>query len=158
MQRWAKRKGGSGAAAAGGKAQSHTVYMFFMVQEWCNGGPLSRALSDGSLRATALPHGRLSPVVKLLLGVAAGLRVMHGQRIVHSDLSPAHILLQVRRAAHLAWSPACAVASRLHACTACMHHVRMPLPRQWLAVRGLATDCAVNATKGMHHIAVMIVP
>jgi serine/threonine protein kinase len=67
------------------------------VQEFCNGGSLGDAISDGIFgMARTRMHWRR--VVSTLLDVARGMAYIHSMRICHGDLNPANVLLQVRLA------------------------------------------------------------
>jgi serine/threonine protein kinase len=67
-----------------------------VLQEYCNGGSLGDAISDGlfGLQRSPLHWRRLLAV---LLDIARGMAFIHSMRICHGDLNPANILLKVRR-------------------------------------------------------------
>ena len=64
-----------------------------VLQEYCSGGTLREAVDCGLFRR--LPR-RWDAILKILLDIAAGMEYMHANRICHSDLNPANILLKVR--------------------------------------------------------------
>ena len=69
------------------------VFKFHLIQEYCSGGSLREAIDSGALRR--LP-ARWNAIAALLLDVVGGMEYMHANRICHSDLNPANILLQAR--------------------------------------------------------------
>jgi serine/threonine protein kinase len=63
------------------------------VQEFCTGGSLRQALQGDMFGGRLLQ--RWAPVCRLLEGIASGMDYMHGKRILHGDLNPNNILLNV---------------------------------------------------------------
>ena len=64
------------------------------LQEFCNGGSLGDAISDGFFgRTVSKLHWRR--VLATLLDIAEGMAYIHSMRICHGDLNPANVLLKV---------------------------------------------------------------
>lgn len=70
------------------------IYKLYLVQEHCNGGTLREVLAGGALVAAAVGD-RWRLAVSLLERVALGMEHMHSHDIVHGELCPSQILLQV---------------------------------------------------------------
>jgi serine/threonine protein kinase len=64
------------------------------VQEFCNGGTLRGAITEGAFTSERLSR-RWSPIMSMLAQIANGMHYIHRKRICHGDLNPANILLQV---------------------------------------------------------------
>ena len=84
-------------APTAGRRRTRMPHMRHALQEFCNGGSLREALMLGVFGGgpDALPR-RWAPITAVLRGLAEGLAYVHGQSIVHGDVNPANILLQVR--------------------------------------------------------------
>jgi serine/threonine protein kinase len=79
-----------------GTAPEESVFKFYLLQEFCNGGSLRAAVARGLLDPDATPrHWRT--IMALLFDIAQGMAYIHGKRICHGDLNPANVLLKVRR-------------------------------------------------------------
>jgi serine/threonine protein kinase len=65
------------------------------VQEYCNGGSLRQAVNQGLFTSARLRR-RWQPLMKILMGIAAGMAYVHSKRICHGDLNPSNVLLKVR--------------------------------------------------------------
>jgi serine/threonine protein kinase len=79
----------------GGRAETIvTQCRRWLLQEYCNGGSLGDAISDGVFghNSSRLHWRRL---LATLLDVAEGMAYIHSMRICHGDLNPANILLKV---------------------------------------------------------------
>ena len=85
-----------GRRPAAARQKRGCVYVFFLLQELCNGGSLRRALEAGCFGADGVAR-RWRPLMAVLRSIAAGIQHMHSQDIVHSDLSSDNILFKVRR-------------------------------------------------------------
>jgi serine/threonine protein kinase len=70
------------------------IYKFYLVQEFCNGGSLATAISEGLFNRSRMPS-RWRLIISLLLSIAEGMEHMHSKRITHGDLNPANILFKV---------------------------------------------------------------
>jgi serine/threonine protein kinase len=68
------------------------LFKFHLIQEYCSGGSLRDAIDSGLFRR--MPS-RWQAISTVLLDVAAGMAYMHANRICHSDLNPANVLLKV---------------------------------------------------------------
>ena len=64
------------------------------MQEYCNGGSLQEALSEGVFGRRLWP--RWLPILSILHGIASGMAYMHASRICHGDLNPNNVFLRVR--------------------------------------------------------------
>ena len=67
----------------------------YAAQEFCNGGSLSEAITDG-LFGLKSSSTHWQQVLSVLLDVARGMAHIHSMRICHGDLNPANVLLQAR--------------------------------------------------------------
>ena len=63
------------------------------MQEYCNGGSLRQATTQGLCAPTVERHWRT--LMSLLIDVAQGMAYIHSKRICHGDLNPANVLLKV---------------------------------------------------------------
>jgi serine/threonine protein kinase len=77
------------------KLNKGTVFMFFLVQEYCNSGSLRQAIERRRFQVGGMSQ-RWAPIVSTLQGIARGMDHMHSMSIVHSNLNPSNILLTVR--------------------------------------------------------------
>jgi serine/threonine protein kinase len=77
------------------------LFKFHLIQEYCSGGTLREAIDCSLLRQ--LP-GRWDVIVNILADIASGMSYMHTNRICHSDLNPANVLLKVRCRPQVRWS------------------------------------------------------
>ena len=71
------------------------IYKLYLIQEHCNGGTLRDVLERGTL-AVAAVGDRWRLAVSLLERVALGMEHLHSHDVVHGELCPSQILLQVR--------------------------------------------------------------
>ena len=89
---------------AAGKGQEASVFKFYLLQEFCNGGSLRHAVAKGYFHPESTErHWRI--IMGMLLDIAHGMAYIHSKRICHGDLNPANVLLKARRL-HLACTPA----------------------------------------------------
>lgn len=95
------------------------------VQEFCNGGSLRAAIDRGFFRTHHLPQ-RWSPIIAVLKHICTGMAYMHGKKVLHGDLNPSNVLLQVppSHACMLTQRPASCVL--VHACTDCERCILSP--------------------------------
>jgi serine/threonine protein kinase len=82
-----------GFAYAFCRKKGSTMWVF--VQEFCNGGSLRDALSQGLFRTQHMPQ-RWLPLMHVLTNIANGMVYIHGCRICHGDLNPSNLLFKVR--------------------------------------------------------------
>ncbi|KAJ9506321.1 hypothetical protein QJQ45_005061 [Haematococcus lacustris] len=69
-------------------------WKMYIVQEYCDGGHLKRAVDSGALTEDGVTPSMLT-VVNTALDIACGLQHIHSKNIIHGDLSPANILLKL---------------------------------------------------------------
>ena len=81
--------------ACGEVARTVTQHVHACMQEFCNGGALRTMLQCGALSARRLPQ-RFRRVLGLAVGIARGMAFITARGILHGDLNPSNILLQVR--------------------------------------------------------------
>jgi serine/threonine protein kinase len=64
------------------------------LQEYCNGGSLRQATTQGLFEPTV--ERRWRTLMSLLIDIAQGMAYIHSKRICHGDLNPANVLLKAR--------------------------------------------------------------
>lgn len=69
----------------------------YLIQEFCVAGSLAKLLAGRALQ-TACSGVHITRVMTCLRHIAAGMAHMHRLRMVHGDLNPCNVLLQVRAA------------------------------------------------------------
>ncbi|KAL6765484.1 kinase-like domain-containing protein [Haematococcus lacustris] len=69
-------------------------WKMYIVQEYCDGGHLKRAVDTGALTMDGVTPNMLT-VVNTALDIACGVQHIHSKNIIHGDLSPANILLKL---------------------------------------------------------------
>jgi eukaryotic-like serine/threonine-protein kinase len=67
----------------GGRRRAHT----YMVMEWCEGRPLRKILDEGRIQ-----HDR---AIRIAIDVLDALQYVHGNGVVHHDLKPENIMVDV---------------------------------------------------------------
>ncbi|EFJ41874.1 hypothetical protein VOLCADRAFT_98095 [Volvox carteri f. nagariensis] len=96
--------GAAAAAAAAGSSRDAAercaaqlgtcdVMKLYIVQEYCNGGTLRKALNQGMAGCVRAGGCARMLAVRLALDVAGGMAHIHSCRIVHGDLKPENVLL-----------------------------------------------------------------
>lgn len=80
-----------------GNGKEATVFKFYLLQEYCNGGSLRHAVARGYFDPNRIErHWRI--IMGILVDIAQGMAYIHSKRICHGDLNPANVLLKVRSA------------------------------------------------------------
>ncbi|KAJ9524676.1 hypothetical protein QJQ45_024241, partial [Haematococcus lacustris] len=69
-------------------------WKMYIVQEYCDGGHLKRAVDSAALTEDGSTPNLLA-VVNMALDIACGVQHIHSKNIIHGDLSPANILLKL---------------------------------------------------------------
>ncbi|GFH19032.1 protein kinase domain-containing protein, partial [Haematococcus lacustris] len=69
-------------------------WKMYIVQEYCDGGHLKRAVDSAALTEDGSTPNMLA-VVNMALDIACGVQHIHSKNIIHGDLSPANILLKL---------------------------------------------------------------
>ncbi|KAG2490369.1 hypothetical protein HYH03_011171 [Edaphochlamys debaryana] len=69
------------------------VYKLYIIQEFCEVGSLSNAISAGVVGSVAAGGAASLCALTLALDVACGMAHIHSRNIVHGDLSPSNVLL-----------------------------------------------------------------
>jgi serine/threonine protein kinase len=89
------------------------IFKFYLLQEYCNGGSLGDAISDGLFGASKTRlHWRRC--LSILFDIATGMAYIHSMRICHGDLNPANVLLKVRVCLSCSCHLSCALVSAVY--------------------------------------------
>jgi hypothetical protein len=77
-----------------GNGKEATVFKFYLLQEYCNGGSLRHAVARSYFDPKRTErHWRI--IMAILVDIAQGMAYIHSKRICHGDLNPANVLLKV---------------------------------------------------------------
>eukprot|EP00892_Ulva_mutabilis_P005445 jgi/Ulvmu1/3272/UM151_0020.1 len=76
-----------------GPGPEHSIYKFYLLQEYCNGGSLANAISAGLFHPDTV-RAHWQRVTDILQDIAEGMAYIHSKRICHGDLNPSNVLLK----------------------------------------------------------------